>query len=174
VNKVWRNRSLDSVMSVMPSTDLKTEGAGVNRRGFLGVVTRILLWISALVSAGGLIRFLSYQSCHVSIRRYTLDLPTVHPVGSSTLFAIEGFVLYRDNQDFFVRSLVCPHLGCVVQSVNVVFECPCRGSRFGEKGDLLNGPATKPLRPIWLELDQEGRLVVDVSLEVPLEWRLIL
>jgi cytochrome b6-f complex iron-sulfur subunit len=156
----------------MPSNDPKTSVDGVNRRGFIGIITRILLWLSGLGGVGGLVRFLSYQPGFVKSGRYTLEPPSAYPAQGSTLYAIEGFVLYRDEQGFFARSLVCPHLGCVVQQESGGFKCPCHGSGFGQMGELLNGPARKPLKPIQVELDQEGRLVVDVNVEVAWDWRL--
>lgn len=161
-------------MCAMPSNDPNPAGVGVDRRGFLGIITRILLWFSGFISMGGLIRFLSYHPDPASTGKHTLEPPSAYPVGSSILHSIEGFVLYRDAQGFFARSLICPHLGCVVQREDGEFKCPCHGSGFGATGELLKGPATKSLASIRVGLDEEGRLIVDMSLEVPSEWRLIL
>jgi cytochrome b6-f complex iron-sulfur subunit len=144
----------------------------VGRRDFLGIITRILLWFSGFVSMGGLIRFLAYRPDPVSTGRYILEPPSAYPIGSSILHSIEGFILYRDNRGLFARSLVCPHLGCVVQQENREYKCPCHGSGFGETGELLNGPATESLRPVWLEIDHEGRLVVDIHVKVAWDWHL--
>ncbi|MFE5491398.1 FAD-dependent oxidoreductase [Streptomyces virginiae] len=56
--------------------------------------------------------------------------------------------VHRDDQgELHAVSAVCTHLGCVVAFNNAerTWECPCHGSRFGIDGEVLQGPALKPL-----------------------------
>ncbi|WP_214740736.1 FAD-dependent oxidoreductase [Exiguobacterium sp. s48] len=56
--------------------------------------------------------------------------------------------VYRDlDNQCHVVNLTCTHLGCTVKWNNAErsWDCPCHGSRFDAKGDVLEGPATKPL-----------------------------
>jgi Rieske Fe-S protein len=58
---------------------------------------------------------------------------------------------YRDeNGELSLCSATCTHLGCVVQwnDAEKTFDCPCHGSRFGPKGEVLTGPAIRPLHAI--------------------------
>ncbi|WP_173924228.1 ubiquinol-cytochrome c reductase iron-sulfur subunit [Agromyces sp. Marseille-P2726] len=46
-------------------------------------------------------------------------------------------------------SAICTHQQCVVAAAGDEFHCPCHGSAFdATTGDVLNGPALEPLRPI--------------------------
>ncbi|OGO18569.1 MAG: hypothetical protein A2Z14_13080 [Chloroflexi bacterium RBG_16_48_8] len=148
--------------------------APMDRRDFLGLLTRAFLWLSGAAGLVGLVRFLSYDPEPTIIGRYTLEPPAAYPPDSITPISEARAILVRDQVGFFARSLVCPHLGCVVEKGDGGYQCPCHGSRFGEVGELISGPAKRSLDSIWLGLDEAGRLVVDVRLDVPREWRLIL
>lgn len=52
-----------------------------------------------------------------------------------------------ENDQVRVLSLRCPHLGCTVRWDNEQQElrCPCHGSRFDDRGSVLEGPATDGL-----------------------------
>lgn len=56
--------------------------------------------------------------------------------------------VYRDeNEELFIVDITCPHLGCVCNfnSADKTWDCPCHGSRFSYRGEILKGPATKGL-----------------------------
>jgi glycine/D-amino acid oxidase-like deaminating enzyme/nitrite reductase/ring-hydroxylating ferredoxin subunit len=59
--------------------------------------------------------------------------------------------VYRDEAGgLHTFSAVCPHLGCIVgwNGAEKTWDCPCHGSRFSAKGEVLNGPANSPLQAI--------------------------
>ncbi|MFC3895145.1 FAD-dependent oxidoreductase [Lentzea rhizosphaerae] len=56
--------------------------------------------------------------------------------------------VYRDaDGQLHAVSLRCTHLGCLVRfnAAERSWDCPCHGSRFDIDGEVLEGPATKPL-----------------------------
>ena len=57
------------------------------------------------------------------------------------------FVDPKGEQHLF--SARCTHLGCTVgwNPAEKTFDCPCHGSRFGSDGEVVNGPAARPLPP---------------------------
>jgi Rieske Fe-S protein len=64
---------------------------------------------------------------------------------------LKKVALYR-NLDGRLSSFsaTCPHLGCIVtwNEAERSFDCPCHGSRFNHKGEVLNGPAVTPLKEL--------------------------
>jgi cytochrome b6-f complex iron-sulfur subunit len=161
-------------MPAMPLRGLEEMDIQVDRRGFLGFLTRAFLWFSGAAGAVGLLRFLSYDQEPAPTSVFTLEFPAAYPIGSIALIQDAQVFLVHDQTGFCARSLVCPHLGCVIEKSEGGYQCPCHGSRFGKWGEFISGPADESLKSVWLEVDKEGRLVVDVSVEVPWEWRLIL
>lgn len=62
--------------------------------------------------------------------------------------------VYRDAEgQFYACSATCTHLGCVVQwnAAQKTFDCPCHGSRFNGKGEVICGPAIRNLKNAAVE-----------------------
>lgn len=61
--------------------------------------------------------------------------------------------VYRNEEGgLHVLSAVCTHLGCIVawNAAEKSWDCPCHASRFDVTGEVLHGPAPKPLEVTWL------------------------
>jgi Rieske Fe-S protein len=60
----------------------------------------------------------------------------------------ETVAAYRDSHGVLtLRSAVCTHMGCVVgwNDAEGTWDCPCHGSRFAPRGEVISGPAESPL-----------------------------
>jgi nucleotide-binding universal stress UspA family protein/nitrite reductase/ring-hydroxylating ferredoxin subunit len=69
--------------------------------------------------------------------------------GGIVVLAGEKLAAFMDGDGLHLMSARCTHLGCTVawNPTDSVFECPCHGSRFGHAGEVVNGPAARPLTP---------------------------
>jgi glycine/D-amino acid oxidase-like deaminating enzyme/nitrite reductase/ring-hydroxylating ferredoxin subunit len=66
---------------------------------------------------------------------------------------LDHVALYRDEDGRpHAVSARCTHLGCLVRfnSAEASWDCPCHGSRFDIDGNVLEGPAVRPLRALDL------------------------
>jgi glycine/D-amino acid oxidase-like deaminating enzyme/nitrite reductase/ring-hydroxylating ferredoxin subunit len=57
--------------------------------------------------------------------------------------------VYRDDSgQVHTLSARCTHLGCIVgfNRAERTWDCPCHGSRFAATGEVIEGPAVRPLR----------------------------
>lgn len=141
-------------------------GRGLTRREFVG-----WLWGAALVGLFGqggaaLLQFLK---------------PRVVPgtfggeVVAGTLEEFEpGTVSYVQQGRFYVSRLEdggvlalwqrCTHLGCTIpwRADEQQFHCPCHSSLFNRQGEVVGGPAPRPLDLFPVSL-RDGKLVVDTG-----------
>ena len=71
--------------------------------------------------------------------------------GEGKILRLDGrkVAVYRDEHGAVTTLCpVCPHLGCIVawNGAEKTWDCPCHGSRFTAKGEVIGGPAEKPLK----------------------------
>ena len=58
----------------------------------------------------------------------------------------DPLILIRTGDaEYSALSSICTHLGCQVRKNRFGFRCPCHGSAFDEKGQVVTGPANEPL-----------------------------
>ncbi len=103
--------------------------------------------------------------------------PTSFRAGSPDDYP-EGTVRFNREQRAYViggaggvyaLSAVCTHLGCITRflSDENVIACPCHGSRFDLEGNVVHGPAPRPLPWLEMQADPAGALVVDTGVAIP-------
>ena len=97
---------------------------------------------------------------------FKLKAPQDYPQGY-TFDSEHRLFVVRAAAKFHVISAVCTHLGCTVQWRDTEFDCPCHGSRFGPDGNVLSGPAPRPLPWFEVSLAPDGLLEVDSAAIVP-------
>lgn len=70
--------------------------------------------------------------------------------GEGKVLDVDGqkTAVYRDDDAaLHAVSPICSHMGCLVDfnGRERTWDCACHGSRFGVNGDVLHGPAKRPL-----------------------------
>ena len=84
--------------------------------------------------------------------------------GESQIVMIDGqrYGAYRHyNDKLYLVDTTCTHLGCELtfNSAEKTWDCPCHASRFDYEGNILEGPAVKPLKKYG-----EGKNHIDINL----------
>ena len=134
--------------------------SNLSRRDFFKLITTALLTISGALGIGALFRFLDYETEPPVKTEFDIGLAENYPIGSRSLIPeVPAFLIHSQN-GFSALSLVCTHLGCTVQQKDNGFACPCHGSRYDVNGNVLRGPAQKPLRSLRIEITSDQHLIL--------------
>jgi len=151
------------------------------RRKFLNAMGNAA---TGVVLLGGLGVAIDYLKPNV-----ILEIPKEFKVGpidsiqsGSVIYEPEqkAFVVRDEQGSFYALSAVCTHLGCTTKwnasgvggNPNAVIACPCHGSLFNKRGELIQGPAQRSLDKFRLRLE-DNKLVVNTA-EIVSEEEMIL
>ena len=77
------------------------------------------------------------------------EIPPGH--GALIRHGLKQVATYKAEDGTIIRrSPACTHLGCIVHwnGFERCWDCPCHGSQFAPTGEVLNGPAVKPLAAV--------------------------
>jgi len=137
----------------------------VTRRTFMGLVWAGALALTMAEGIAALLRFLAPRIPPGAFgTRINAGKVDDFQVGSITYFPAARFYLSRLDTGMLALYRKCTHLGCVVPWVEEEnrFNCPCHASIFNKKGEVLAGPAPRPLDLFPIEI-QDGDIWVDTS-----------
>ena len=72
-------------------------------------------------------------------------------------------------RSYYALSAVCTHLGCITRfrPEKRVIACPCHGSHFNLEGEVIAGPAPRPLPTFEMKLSRNGEIEIDTAAVVP-------
>lgn len=132
----------------------------MNRRHFIQKAAGTLLLVTGIVAAVSYLRQFFPRRAGER-RRIALGDPKRFPVDTYTFLEDHNLYVYRDHEGIRAVSAVCTHLGCILEKSTEGFTCPCHGSVYNEKGEVLSGPAPTDLA--WYEVNRaaDGRIVID-------------
>lgn len=138
----------------------------LGRRDLLG---RAIQGSIGLLGLGGLwvgLRTLWPRTGRASALRLQAGRPDDYAVGqvNQQLFREHWVWVIRSKEGFYALSARCTHLGCRLrhqEDQGSAFRCACHASRFTLEGEVLTGPATRPLERVFIQLGSDGLLLVD-------------
>ena len=148
-------------------------GGGTTRRGllaFFGWGTMALVGLQAVVA------FLVYfwpRKTGTFGSKVSAGSPNDYKVGDVKYFVEGKFYLSRLDEGFMALYQKCPHVGCTVPwrpefthqnapGVTGLFRCPCHGSTYMRNGQIIFGPAPRPMD--YMKITNEGgKLFVDTG-----------
>jgi len=123
-------------------------------KGRRKLIKTLILSVISLPLIG---RFLIPRIVH---RKALLRIKKVKvPGGGALIFGQEKIAVIRENQDIYALNLTCTHLGCTVNATSKGFICPCHGSVFTTVGDVVKGPADRPLKRLAVEEQGDDVLI---------------
>lgn len=131
--------------------------AFLSRRGFiqLGLAGVCAAWAGVFVQS----RLFPAEQTGVEAKPVNIPLDDL-PVGSSQQITYGGqpILVLRTPQSIKAFSLICTHLGCLVEwrQDHQDFFCPCHDGRFDQFGEVTAGPPPVPLEqfPVKVVDDQ--------------------
>jgi cytochrome b6-f complex iron-sulfur subunit len=145
----------------------------VARRDFLAGAGWGALLVAAGTAAAAVLRFLDPRVVTPATGPVEAGFPQEYPLGALTFVEPAKAYVGRDESGFYAIVAVCTHLGCTPRLEAGEFVCPCHGSRFTRAGDVLSGPAPRPLDRALVTRAANGRLVIDRGRPVGPAYRLL-
>lgn len=138
-----------------------------SRRAFLAAMGTLAVGMAGLGTGVTAVRFLWPEVLFEAPTRFRIGRAADIAVGTLVVLPAQRVYLMRAAGGFLAMSAVCTHLGCLTryEAENNVIFCPCHGSRFATDGQVVNGPAPRPLPRLALTLE-DGVLVVDTAVTV--------
>jgi len=120
----------------------------VTRRSFLQAAT-------ALLAAPGLWLMQSLTQRSESLPESAQTILSVPLMEGNGIRFFGKVIVVRAPEGLHVFESKCTHLGCRInQTEGNEIVCPCHGSRFNARGEVVRGPAARGLRPLNFSLDQ--------------------
>ncbi len=131
-----------------------------SRRQFiqLGVITVGAAWM------GTWLQTRLFPSVSSTTQTAAVSFPLVDlPVGGTKniTYGATPVLVLRTPESLRAFSLICTHLGCIVQwqADKKEFYCPCHDGRFDEFGEVIAGPPPIPLEQYPVRVEGETVIV---------------
>lgn len=143
-------------------------GESIDRRQFVelglcGAAGAALLPLAGCASLAAVRMTPEDGTLRLAVRNHpSLDRPGGHLKVAAEGIARPIYVIGQEDGSYLALSAECTHLKCTVELDGARIVCPCHGSTFDRTGDVLAGPAERPLDRYPTHLGEDG--VLEISL----------
>ena len=144
---------------------LPKPAAAMTRGDFLWLGWSTLAALFAASAAAGA-RFMFPNVIYEPSQKFNAGPISGYDLGVSTKWLNEQRMwIVRTPTGLYALWARCTHLGCTPSwfSDQNRFKCPCHGSNYTMGGDVIAGPAPRPLWRAKVELALTGDLIIDKS-----------
>jgi cytochrome b6-f complex iron-sulfur subunit len=144
---------------------MEFEKTPIKRRRFLDMVIGGAFFTTIMAAFGTAIAFILPPKRTNGGGESRTEVGTLEqlPVGKAikTLHQGKPIVVGNTKRGYFALSAVCTHLGCLVDwnEKTQQLDCPCHAAKFDTQGNILSGPAPKPL-PSYETVVAGGKIYV--------------
>ena len=144
----------------------RNPGGELRRREFLGLCAAVAALPVLGACASVLVRQVPLTNGRVELP--LSQYPELREPGNALQVLPSGetdplIVLVDAEGKHTVVSSECTHKGCTVEAQRDRIVCPCHGSTYDRKGEVLRGPAQRPLRRYQSQLTSDGVLVIQLG-----------
>ena len=143
-----------------------TESLPLPPSAFLSRRQFIQLGFAAVCSAwaGTLVQSRLFPSGQTETEAKPVSIPLVDlPIGASQEITYGGLpvMVLRTKESIKAFSMICTHLGCIVQwsGDKKEFYCPCHDGYFDQFGEVIAGPPPVPLEQFPVRVVDEQVIV---------------
>lgn len=150
----------------MSEPEAKNEDKEISRRKFFLTVGWFGIFSSLAGTVLGAVRFMFPNVLYEPPTAFKIGKPSDYPDNTVTFVQDKRLFVVKGKDGFEgirVISAICTHMGCTPKWVdaNNRWECPCHGSVFNIKGQVIAGPAPNPLPWYKATIASDGKLLVD-------------
>lgn len=138
----------------------------LGRREFLGLCTCAAAGSLLAACASVLVRQVPVANGRVELA--LAQYPELAQAGAALQILPEGqqhplIVVVDQGGKHSVISSECTHKGCTVEVQGERIVCPCHGSTYDRRGEVLKGPAQRALRKYPARLTSDGILIIELA-----------
>ncbi len=149
-------------------------GGTTTRRGLLAFFGWATIALVALQATVAFLFFFWPRKTGTFGSKVSVGSPNDFKVGDVKYFVEGKFYLSRLEEGFMALYQRCPHVGCTVPwrpefelpnvapGVKGLFRCPCHGSTYLRNGQIIFGPAPRPMDYMAIT-NEGGKLMVNTG-----------